>query len=339
MKKIQAYLSFVYIFFSFLFFKLFNRNIIHTHLFFVRLHCFTNGRATDFFSKIISKSKKKIKLEELPSTNLIYKLKNEEVNNFTIKIDKESYAIYPHKLGLEIVDNLHRFSLTNSTSEISNNKMQDKIINYQKKNQYSERLNFFQSDLIKNNYIQDLICDSTILSICQNYLNTSPVFAEVNMWWSIANKNKPSLEAAQLYHFDLDATKWLKIFIYLTDVDINSGPHCYVEGTHKYHNQSRDLLSRGYVRIEDDDILERYSIDKCKNIIGSRGTIIFGDTRAFHKGLKPYDRDRLVLELTYLNSNFAYNNCEMKLSNLDLKNPHLKEYINKTSIFKNIEII
>jgi len=55
--------------------------------------------------------------------------------------------------------------------------------------------------------------------------------------------------------------------------------------------------------------------------------------------MKPHSRDRLILELTYINSNFAYNNCDVKLSNLDLKSAHLKEYISKTSIFKNIEII
>jgi hypothetical protein len=339
MKNIKTYISFFYLFFSFLFFKFFNRNIIHTHLFFVRLHCFTNGKSTDFFSKIISKLKKKIKLEELPITNLIYKLSNEEINNFITKIEKESYVIYPYKLGSEIIDDLYQFSCQNSVSEIANNIKQDKIITYQKKSQLSERLDFFKNDLIKNNYVQNLICDSTILNICQNYFNAAPVFAEANMWWTIANKYKPSVEGAQLYHFDLDATKWLKIFIYLTDVDINSGPHCYVEGTHKCHDQSRDLLSKGYVRIEDDDIIKTYSIDKCKTITGSKGTIIFGDTRAFHKGMKPNSRDRLILELTYINSNFAYNDCDVKLSNLDLKSVHLKEYISKTSIFKNIEII
>ena len=44
---------------------------------------------------------------------------------------------------------------------------------------------------------------------------------------------KADSEAAQMFHFDLDRIKWLKFFIYLTDVKINSGPHVYVSGTHK----------------------------------------------------------------------------------------------------------
>ena len=217
--------------------------------------------------------------------------------------------------------------------------IENKKIKYCEKTLSSERLNFFIEDLIKLDYIQDLICDSSIIDICKNYFQHTPVFAEVNMWWSIVNQNKSSSEAAQLYHFDLDATKWLKIFIYLTDVDLKGGPHCYVSGTHINDDSSKKLLSKGYVRISDKEMGENYSPNKFNTILGPRGTIVFGDTRAFHKGLKPIKNDRLILELTYINSNFLYEFNKIKLSPLDIKSHTLKNNIKHSSIFQNIKLI
>ena len=61
------------------------------------------------------------------------------------------------------------------------------------------------------------------------------------MWWSSkSNFNDP--KSAQEFHFDLDSIKWLKFFIYLTDVEANTGPHIYVKGTHnskKRFNKTR----------------------------------------------------------------------------------------------------
>ena len=66
------------------------------------------------------------------------------------------------------------------------------------------------------------------------------------MWWSSkSNFNDP--KSAQEFHFDLDSIKWLKFFIYLTDVEANTGPHIYVKGT---HNSKKDLIKQGYVRIQ-----------------------------------------------------------------------------------------
>ena len=42
-----------------------------------------------------------------------------------------------------------------------------------------------------------------------------------------------SSEAAQLFHFDMDRIRFLKVFIYLTDVGTENGPHVYVRGSHR----------------------------------------------------------------------------------------------------------
>jgi len=335
-------LYYVLLIINFFLFKLFKKQFFLSKfkIIFVRLHCLSNGRSTFFLSKLILKFSIDKNILNFFGSEVLKNLSSYEINDFIYRIDSKSYAIYPHKLSENIVNLLYNFSLDNFTKELSNNQSQtNQIIKYHQKNENSEKLTFFQDDLIKNKDIQELICDQTIIKICREYFNNSPILAEVNMWWSIANKNGPSSEAAQLYHFDLDATKWLKIFIYLTDVDLLTGPHCYVEGTHKNNETSRSLLSRGYQRIPDEDIIHAYSKDRLKTIIGKKGTIIFGDTKAFHKGLKPVKNDRLVLELTYINSNFLYEGNRIKLSILDLKNTNLKNNIKKNNIYQNILLV
>ena len=47
----------------------------------------------------------------------------------------------------------------------------------------------------------------------------------------------------QLYHFDLDEIKMVKI-LYLSDVEINDGPHCYIKGSHKLFSKPYSLMKK-----------------------------------------------------------------------------------------------
>ena len=111
-------------------------------------------------------------------------------------------------------------------------------------------------------------------------------------------------EAAQQFHFDIDSNKWLKIFVYLTDVDDSNGPHTAVYRTHKPGSKSPELLKRGYARISDIDI-HQYHPEFITRITGDAGTIIIGDTRCFHKGTPVIDGLREMLVLQFSNSRFG----------------------------------
>ena len=57
------------------------------------------------------------------------------------------------------------------------------------------------------------------------------------MWWSTARGKKPTIKSettnksAHFFHFDLDRPKWLKLFIYLSDVGNLNGPHIYIKNS------------------------------------------------------------------------------------------------------------
>jgi hypothetical protein len=117
------------------------------------------------------------------------------------------------------------------------------------------------------------------------------------MWWHVHFHDRPDSEAAQMYHFDLDRLKWLKIFIYLTDVGPNDGPHSFIEGTHVTKGIPSKFLQKGYVRLSDEEVESEFDKGREKIFVAPRGTIIIEDTRGLHKGSVASGNPRLMLQL------------------------------------------
>ena len=105
----------------------------------------------------------------------------------------------------------------------------------------------------------------------------------------------------------MDRIKWLKIFIYLTDVGQENGPHSFVRGTHRTGAIPLDVLRRGYVRLSDEDVSALYSENDILSFTAPRGSIIVEDTRGFHKGVNVLGDSRLMLQLQFSNSLFGTN--------------------------------
>lgn len=180
-----------------------------------------------------------------------------------------------------------------------------------------------QSLATHDSVISQLAFDPYILSIVSGYLGCEPIHVQSNIWFSFSsadNNSSPVLsQNAQLFHQDKDFIKFIKVFIYLNDVDENNGPHCYIEGSH----QEDELFTKGVpfsTRISDEDITKYYSSDKIKTVTGPAGTIIFGDTCSTHKGMPIKDGSRLILQLEYATS--LYMQQYMPFKSLD---PSIKE--------------
>ena len=87
------------------------------------------------------------------------------------------------------------------------------------------RYDLDEADVVRSLAAQRLLADESLLAVAQEYLEAAPVQDMVAMWWSTAAEEQPSSAAAQLYHFDLDRLRFLKVFVYLSDVDDSAGPH------------------------------------------------------------------------------------------------------------------
>lgn len=167
------------------------------------------------------------------------------------------------------------------------------------------RYDYRVSDLLANPDVQDLLADPSFLVLAESYLGSAPKLDILSMWWHTSFYDQPDSEAAQLYHFDMDRPRWLKVFVYLTDVSLENGPHSFIEGSHRIDAIPERFLHRGYVRLTDDEVLDEYGSGREIVFTAPRGSIIVEDTIGLHKGGVVQEGARLVLQLQFSSSLFG----------------------------------
>lgn len=271
----------------------------------INLYCITNGYSNSFLAWLL-------KLYHPPYDFLVSKgvlgdLKSEQIATIVKTIKKNGYYVFDNLLPLDICQRLTTFSQTQECdlTDTINPDIKVSVYDRQKNAPIATTYWLREEDLIANPDIQMLMADLSILAIAQAYLETQPILDIVAMWWTTACSKQANWNSAQLYHFDMDRIKWLKFFIYLTDVTTDNGPHCYITGSHRVGMKPKDLLSRGYTRIPDKDIEKFYSKEDFIEVTAPRGTIIAGDTLCFHKGKPVQVGDRLILQIEFTNSLFG----------------------------------
>jgi hypothetical protein len=163
------------------------------------------------------------------------------------------------------------------------------------------RYDLAEEDLVAEPVVQDLLADDSLLRLAQDYLGGLPVQDLVAMWWTAPVGTGASSAAAQRFHFDLDRLRFVKLFVYLTDVDEGSGPHVYVRGSHR----SLPRRFRADRRFEDDEVLAEFGPASVAEVTGPRGSMFVADTKGLHKGLPARDRHRLVFQMEWATSLFG----------------------------------
>ena len=154
--------------------------------------------------------------------------------------------------------------------------------------------------IYSNPVLQELIFDPFIFDVAQKYLNGLPYLDPVELWWYFPY-GKRDQNWAEDYHFDLDSLRWLKFFINFEDIKIENGPHCFIEGSHKGGAITNSVLSKGYARVSEEEVLRGTKNTKEHIFIAPAGSLLIEDTRGFHKGLTPQSGRRLLFSIQYSN--------------------------------------
>jgi len=140
-----------------------------------------------------------------------------------------------------------------------------------------------------------------ILGIANGYMGMHSQLRYYNVWHTLANPG-PARES-QLWHRDRDDFLTCKVFVYLNDVGEGAGPFTYAKGTHpKGHNHREPSFAlEGTVKRSDDSqmavVADR---DTWVKATGERGTVIFADTRGYHKGGEARTSDRIMYTCMFL---------------------------------------
>lgn len=139
-----------------------------------------------------------------------------------------------------------------------------------------------------------------VLRLASAFLGCKPTLCSVGVRWSFPDPKSPA--ATQSFHRDPDDWRFLKLFVYLTDVDGESGPHIYVAGSHQTRGPLR-AQTYGHGPLE-----ARFGKQNMRTVLGARGTTFIADTSGIHAGIPPRKTPRLLLQAQYsILPNFALN--------------------------------
>ncbi len=149
--------------------------------------------------------------------------------------------------------------------------------------------------------IRKLESDPTLLAIAAQYLGTTPIPMGIELCWSFPAPATiaEQLEAAQVFHYDLDDYRTIKFFFYLIDVDEHAGPHVYIRGSHRNKPLMHQLLGVRCASLDDQKIVDRYGAENVLVICGPAGSGFAEEVIGFHKGALPTQKPRLMLQLEY----------------------------------------
>lgn len=134
-----------------------------------------------------------------------------------------------------------------------------------------------------------------ILQIANAYFGMYTCLRYYNVWHTFATQAEA--RESQLWHHDREDHFILKAFVYFSDVDEEAGPFTYAAGSHLKRGVSREpafVLEGGVKRSNDEQMAEVVPNDRWVRATGKRGTIIFADTRGYHKGGLARKSDRIM---------------------------------------------
>ena len=117
-----------------------------------------------------------------------------------------------------------------------------------------------------------------------------------NVWYNFATT--AAATQSQLWHRDPEDRYILKVFVSLSAIDDENGPFTYAPGTHGKGREHRqpEFTHRdgGTPRSNDAQMNAVVPSTSWVSGVGPAGTIVFADTRGFHKGGLARSRDRVV---------------------------------------------
>ncbi len=288
----------------------------------------TNGRSNDCFSRLISWRHPKREVKK--AKGILGDLNQDDINKLCKEIDENGFAALDVTLTEEMVKDITKFAETTPVRYLEYDK---KLISYSKEeiifdenNRISPRFQYRTEQILANQTIQDLCFDDSLRAVANNYLGCEPIVDIMTMWWSLPYGKEAEDKAAQMYHFDMDRFKFFKFFFYLTDVDTNTGPHCYVRNTHKRLPKSIQEDRR----ITDEEIAQTYPAEDILELCGKKGSIIAVDTRGMHKGKSLTEGKRLLFQIQFSNSLFGQTYPEVENVVLSPENQKKKEQYQRT---------
>lgn len=147
------------------------------------------------------------------------------------------------------------------------------------------------ADVARTPHLLALANRPEFLAVAEGFLGCRPTISYLAAWWSYPTGI--SAQQAENFHRDVDDWRFLKLFVYLTDVDDTKGPHVYVR------KSANAALSGPIRRYTDEEIRAEHDAGDIVFMTGKAGDAFFENTYGIHKGQPVSEGNRLIFQAVY----------------------------------------
>jgi ectoine hydroxylase-related dioxygenase (phytanoyl-CoA dioxygenase family) len=273
----------------------------------VALFTRSGGRTNDRLASIISFYRRPYNIKE--KAGVLTLLSDSQLSEIQSKLERDGYYVFDERLSEAFCDKIADRIADADYVVRADDIVYDpsKLHKYDRNSPIAANYSLTPDDTTDVPEVQELVSDPTLINVAQNYLKSKSIFTGIGLGYSARAKEEPDDNAAQTFHWDMERIKWLRFFIYLTDVDKDTGPHCFIKGSHRAGVLPKEVYTKGYVRHNDDEVLKIFGSDSYLEFTAKKGTIIAEDSRGLHKGKALNNGERLLLAFELSNSTFGAN--------------------------------
>jgi hypothetical protein len=146
-----------------------------------------------------------------------------------------------------------------------------------------------------------LAVDQRLLDLANAYLGLWSKLEYVDLWYNLPSSGDAERRASQRWHRDFNDRHLLKAFVYLVDVDEETGPFEYVPRSAP-GGELADLWPWGPMNETyppQEELAARLEGKRIETFTGPKGTVILCNTSGFHRGGFVTGKPRVLATFTY----------------------------------------
>ncbi len=141
-----------------------------------------------------------------------------------------------------------------------------------------------------------------VREVVNGYFGMYALLTHCNIWHNFVAAGPPC--QSQLWHRDPEDRHILKLFYYLSDVDEGAGPFTYARGSHRRPGRVAPYqhLDGETPRSDDAQLATVYARERWVTAYGPKDTLVFADTRGYHKGGWSRRSERILYQCEFLST-------------------------------------
>ena len=208
-------------------------------------------------------------------------------------LQQDGIVFWDSVIGVDAVSQVHHFLADKPVHDLRD--VEKKPLDLATLNlRETMKVRYFDTAIAQSEDLVRLANQDKILSLVAAYFGCKPTITIMEAWWTKTG-NEPGhvLFQDDMYHRDVEDFKFIKLFVYLTDVAASNGAHCFIRGS-----QRSGLLTQR-MPISDDLVAATFATKDNLVLTGKTGCGFLEDTWGLHRSLPAKTGERLLFSVTY----------------------------------------